>query len=112
MKVLIVEDEGMIAMLLVEMIEMLGLEIAGEASSVSEALALIDAMKPNAAIVDLKLRGEDSYPVMEKLRELGVPFAVASGYGGNIDHARAGEGMPIIAKPYLAADVEAALARF
>jgi len=102
----------MIAMLLVEMIETLGHEIAGEASRVSEALAMIDETEPDAAIVDLNLYGEESYPVMEKLRERGVPFAVASGYGGNIDQARAGGDTPVIAKPYRAADIEAALARF
>ena len=108
-KVFVVEDEGMIALLLDDILNALGHEVAGNAETVNDALAFLEAHQADIAIVDLKLGDEESYPVMMKLKEAGIPFAVASGYGADIDRDRCGMEAGIIPKPYTLPDVERAL---
>ncbi|RPF71112.1 response regulator [Aurantiacibacter spongiae] len=108
-KIMIVEDDGMIAMLLEDILDALGYEIVGPAGSIPSALEILDDCQPDAAIVDLRLGEHDSYPVMDRLRELDIPFAVASGYGADIDRSRSGSETVIIPKPYVLEDVERAL---
>ena len=98
-KILIVEDDGMISMLLEDIIDALGRDVAACVSSVDSALAFLELC-----------RGEEvSYPVMDRLRELDIPLAVASGYGGDVDRSRCGEDAAFIPKPYVLDDVERAL---
>lgn len=108
-KILIVEDDGMISMLLEDIIDALGRDVAACVSSVDSALAFLEKNRPVAAIVDLCLGEEVSYPVMDRLRELDIPLAVASGYGGDVDRSRCGEDAAFIPKPYVLDDVESAL---
>lgn len=111
MKILIVEDESLIAMMLGDMVEHAGHEVAGVVASVEGALAAIEQARPDAALVDLNLNGTRSYPVLARLREAGVPFAIASGYGSDIDPEHRTDETMFLAKPYVLADVEAALSR-
>lgn len=108
-KVLIVEDDGMISMLLEDILEALDCEVAACVSSVGQALDFLEEGQPSAAIVDLRLGEEVSYPIMDRLRELDIPLAVASGFGTDIDRSRCGEGAAFIPKPYVLDDVERAL---
>lgn len=57
-----------------------GFRVLGPVASVSAALALLKANKPDAAILDLNLRGELVTPVARRLRELGVPFVLSTAY--------------------------------
>lgn len=111
MRVLLVEDEPLIAMMLGDMVEQAGHEIAGEAASVEDALRAVEQARPDAALVDLNLNGTRSDPVLARLREAGVPFAIASGYGVGIDPEHGADGAMFLAKPYVLADVEAVLSR-
>ena len=70
-KILIVEDDGMIAMLLEDILDALDREVSACVSSVDQALAYLEDHRPDAAIVDLRLGDEVSYPIMDRLRELG-----------------------------------------
>lgn len=78
--VLIVEDEALVAMSLEMMIEDAGWSVAGTASTVKDALAVVEKATPDCALLDLNLRGESSKPVAEVLAAMGVPFAFTSGY--------------------------------
>ncbi|HEY3800013.1 MAG TPA: response regulator [Caulobacteraceae bacterium] len=81
-RVLVVEDEGLVAMTLEDMLDDLGCEIAGSAASVKEALAWIaGGGAADAALLDISLAGEYVFPVAEALTERGVPFAFTTGYG-------------------------------
>ncbi|WP_081996039.1 response regulator [Croceibacterium mercuriale] len=111
MRVLLVEDEPMISMLLCDMVEMAGHEVAGEAGSVDRAMQMVEEVTADAAIVDLRLHNRDSYGVMQELRKKGIPFAVASGFGADIDRSLAGEDVPIVSKPYSSGEVAAVLSR-
>lgn len=111
MRILIVEDEPLIAMMLEDFIEALGHHRAGTADSVATALPLVDEGRFDAVILDVNLRGgELCWPVADKLAEHGKPYLLAS--GGQAEampeaHAVA----PVLAKPFTMDGVRAALDR-
>lgn len=80
-RILVVEDEILISMLLEDMLTDLGYEVAGTASGVDEAKALADRLEIHAAILDVNLNGGDVYPVAEVLERRSIPFIFATGYG-------------------------------
>jgi CheY-like chemotaxis protein len=105
-RVLIVDDEPLIAMMLQDRIEQPGYEPLGPAASVAQALALIETSAPAAAVLDLSLRGEDSYPVADALTERKIPFVFGTG------RERVAEGyahVPLLNKPYDLKALQAAL---
>jgi len=78
---LVVEDEYLIATDLVATLEALGMEVAGPAASVNEALQLLERGDHlDGAVLDINLRNERVYPVAEVLRSRGVPFVFTTGY--------------------------------
>lgn len=97
-RILLVEDEPMIAFALEDMVIELGHEVVGPAFRLSDALALAGSERIDAAVLDVNLNEQTSYPVADLLRERGIPFLFATGYAeGGIDwHGEAG----LIAKPY------------
>ena len=80
MRVGIVEDETMIAMLIEDALLELGCTIVFHAASVEQALELAENERPDAVTLDGNLDGRLSSPVAERLNELGVPFMVVTGY--------------------------------
>ena len=107
--ILIVEDEPLIAMMLEDFLDALGHTIVGTAETCQEALSRIAEGGIDVAIVDVHLRGgEHIWPVADRLKDLEVPFILAT--GGHIDppperHA----GAPVLAKPYTIDAIEKAL---
>jgi CheY-like chemotaxis protein len=98
--VLLVEDELLVAWDIERVLLAAGLHVLGPAASVSAALALLKRQKPDAAILDLNLRGELVTPVARRLREMGVPFVLATAY--NHLRSEAGEtftGIANLGKP-------------
>lgn len=109
-RVMIVEDEAIIAMSAEDMIEEMGGVVAGTAICLRDALALVEELAFDVALLDINLNGETSFAIADRLVELDRPFIFATGYGEAILpplHARA----PIIAKPYRAEGLAAALVR-
>ena len=80
-RILVVEDELMIRMLLQDMLTDLGHSLAGEASHIDEALALAKQSDFDLAILDVNLNGQPISPVVEILIQRGLPFVFATGYG-------------------------------
>jgi CheY-like chemotaxis protein len=81
-RVLVVEDEMLVAMLLEDMLADLGCTVVGPAARVEQALAMIEtAASLDAAVLDLNINGQKSYPVADALVAGGVPFVFATGYG-------------------------------
>ncbi|WP_426957367.1 response regulator [Muricoccus radiodurans] len=109
-KVLVVEDETLVAMLVEDTLLDAGAAVIGPAATVAEALQLLNAERPSVAVLDLNLAGETSEPVADALAAMGVPFVVASGYGAAGLPARHA-GVPVLAKPYAPEDLTAALTR-
>ncbi len=78
-RILVVDDEPVLAYSLVSMLEQAGFAVVGPAATVDQALGLIAAEGCDAAILDFLLRDDNSAPVAEMLRRLGKPFLVLSG---------------------------------
>jgi DNA-binding NtrC family response regulator len=97
--ILIVEDEPLIAMMLEDFILSLGHEVRGPCESVEEALAAIKGDGFDIAILDVNLKGESVWPVATALRELGIPFVLAT--GGHVEPPPAEfRDVAMIEKPY------------
>jgi CheY-like chemotaxis protein len=75
-RVLIVEDEMLVAILLEDMLAELGFEVAGTASRVANALPLVDTLTFDIAILDVNLAGEESFPIADALAEKGCPMTL------------------------------------
>jgi CheY-like chemotaxis protein len=80
-RVLVVEDELMIRMLLADMLEELGYAIAAEAGRLDEALEAAKTAEFDLAILDVNLNNEPVSPVADALVARGLPFVFATGYG-------------------------------
>ena len=80
-RILVVEDELMIRMLLQDMLADLGHTLAGEAGRIDEAMALAKDGEFDVAILDVNLNGQPISPVVEILIARGLPFVFATGYG-------------------------------
>jgi CheY-like chemotaxis protein len=108
LQVLIVEDEGPVALLIEDMLEDLGCTVVGSAASVAEALRLVEAGGYDVALLDVNIAGQSVLPVAEALVRRGAPFAIASGYGpaGVPDSLRR---VPVIQKPFRRQELEDAL---
>ena len=108
-RVLIVEDESLVAMLLETILEDMGCEPVGPASNIDDGLALAqDDGRLDAALLDVNVGGRQVFPVAEALRDRGVPFVFSTGYGegGLPDEWR---GLPTLQKPFTEAAVREAL---
>ncbi|RYY25115.1 MAG: response regulator [Sphingomonadales bacterium] len=108
--ILIVEDEPLIAMMLEDFLDALDYAVAGTADTVAGALELIGEGAVDAAILDVNLRaGEQSWPIADKLAEVGIPFVIATGGGGDsiVESHRA---RPVLSKPFTMDSVEKVLA--
>jgi CheY-like chemotaxis protein len=108
-RVLVVEDELMIRMLLQDMLDDLGHTLAGEAGQLDEALALAKQADFDIAILDVNLNGRPISPVVEVLVARGLPFVFATGYGqrGVPEQYRR---IPTLQKPFQADALAVALA--
>jgi CheY-like chemotaxis protein len=108
-RVLVVEDEMMIRMLLEGMLEDLGHSVAAEAGGIDEAMMLAKQGEFDVALLDVNLNGQPITPVVEILVERGLPFVFASGYGqrGVPEAYRAS---PTLQKPFQVEALAAALA--
>jgi CheY-like chemotaxis protein len=80
-RVLVVEDEYLIRMLLEDMLADLGYGVAGAVGTVAEASALAASGDFNAAILDVNLDGQEIFPVADILAGRSLPFVFVTGYG-------------------------------
>jgi CheY-like chemotaxis protein len=82
-RILVVEDEMMILMLIEGMLRDLGCESVVAAATVDQALALINAQTFDLAMLDVNLNGQNSYAVADALTALGLPFFFSTGYSAH-----------------------------
>ena len=103
-KVLIVEDETMVAMMLEDMVAELGHVVSGVASGLSEGLAMAERDQIDFAILDVSLNGERSLPIAEALENRGIPYVFATGYGAQkVEGAK--RDAQTLAKPFAIEDL-------
>ena len=109
-KVLIVEDEALIAMLFEDILEDSSCQIVGPAMNVRQAIELATAAEIDVAVLDVNLNGESSFPVAALLAGRGVPLVFSSGYGSQGLPAE-WQGRPTLPKPFTSDEVLDTLAR-
>ncbi|MFW2852327.1 response regulator [Sphingomonas sp. TX0543] len=108
-RVLIVEDEPLIAMMLEDFVDALGRVCAGTADCGSDALSLLAAGAVDCAILDVNLRGgEKSWAIADALEAADIPFVFATG-GGNDSIIDRHRNRPQLMKPFTMDGVERAL---
>jgi CheY-like chemotaxis protein len=81
LRVLIVEDEMLVSLLVEDTLSDCECIVIGPASTVKEALRIVETERPDAAVMDVNIGGEKAYPVAEALDRQGIPFLFVSGYG-------------------------------
>jgi CheY-like chemotaxis protein len=105
LRVLVVEDEAAISLLLEDMLLDFGCEVIGPAARLAAALDAVERETVDLAILDVNVAGEPIYPVAETLARKGVPFVFSTGYGsaGIKDAYR---DRPVLQKPFAQHDLQ------
>lgn len=109
-KIMVVEDEALVAMLVEDALLDAGFEVLGPAATVEEAMALLAQERPDAVVLDLNLAGETSTPVADELAARGIPYVIATGYGASGLPSGHQDAM-VLAKPYDPAELTLMLGR-
>ena len=109
-RVLIVEDEVLLALHLEDLLTELGHEVVGQATRIEMAMELAHDSDFDFAVLDINVAGTKSFPVADLLRQRGIPFAFATGYGaeGLMDGYR---DAPTLRKPYALEDLVRTIAQ-
>lgn len=106
-RILVVEDEAIIAFAVEDLLIDLGCVVVGPAGTVEQAEQLAAAAEIDAAILDINLNGARSYVVAAALERRSIPFIFASGY--DEEALQWASPVPLLAKPYRKEQIERAL---
>jgi DNA-binding response OmpR family regulator len=109
LRVLVVEDEFIIADEIAAIVQAAGHSILGPVASVEEAAAIVAKERPGFAVIDANLRGKSSSPLARQLAESGIPFCVCTGYRPDDLKSTFGD-VVLIQKPVSARALAAVLA--
>lgn len=110
-RILVVEDEFLIALDISGVLEQAGLTVIGPAGNVADALEALSREPVHGALLDAHLAGEPASRIADALIARGIPFAFVSGYGR--EHLPAAHrNAPLVKKPFTGKDLLAAVARF
>ena len=110
-RVLLVEDESVVAMLLEDMLAEFGYEVVGPVARLDKAMEMAQREALDLAILDVNLNGKEVYPAAAALAARGIPFVFVTGYGKSSVRAPYGD-RPTLQKPFLRSEMYAALAGF
>jgi DNA-binding response OmpR family regulator len=108
LRVLVVEDEPLVAMLIEQYLTEFGCVVACSARRIANGLESIDENRIGAAVLDVNVAGESVSPIAEALEEREIPFIFVSGYGARGVEPR-WNGRPVLQKPFDAQDLRSAL---
>jgi CheY-like chemotaxis protein len=105
LRALVVEDEGVVALMIEDMLLDLGCEIAASAADLDKGCKLAQSADIDFALLDLNLNGSSALPIAHILRERRIPFVFSTGYGaGGVSPEFASQ--QIVAKPFVLADLQ------
>lgn len=107
-KILLVEDSPVVSSFGEDVLDELGCTVVGPAANLASARELAETAEMDAAIVDVRIRGDKSFGICEILDNRGVPFVLTSGYA-DWPVPEKWEHVPQMPKPYKLEDVEAVL---
>jgi DNA-binding response OmpR family regulator len=98
LKILVVEDEPLLAMTLADLLTDAGCTVAGPAASLKQGMRLVEQEAVDGAILDVNLGGEMVFPLADALVERSIPFVYVTGYGKLLRACN--HGRPVLQKPY------------
>jgi CheY-like chemotaxis protein len=104
LRIFVVEDEMMLAMLIEDWLETLDCETV-KAARLKKAVALADAERLDGALLDVNLGGEECYPVAEVLDKRGIPYIFMTGYSADMLDENYRD-RPRVQKPFQLPDIE------
>jgi PAS domain S-box-containing protein len=107
-RVMVVEDDLLIALDFEQTLQRLGYDVVGPVGHVAESLQIIEREPLDAVVLDANLGGQSARPVADRLRAVGIPFVVATGYGQGPEFS-VGDGTPVLTKPVAGHDLRRAL---
>ena len=110
LRVLVVEDEALVAMLIEDSLTDLGCEVVALVAGLDEALEVAGREPLDAAVLDVNLAGREVYPAADRLAARGIPFVFATGYGPQ-GVREAYRDRPALQKPFEPRDLARALVR-
>jgi CheY-like chemotaxis protein len=110
-RVLVVEDEFLVAMELEGVLEQEGCDVLKPASTVSQALAVLEDERPEVVVLDVNLRGTRATPVAAALQDRGVPFVLITGYSDLQLNEPELRDAPRLSKPVSHRDLTCAVAK-
>jgi DNA-binding NarL/FixJ family response regulator len=99
-RILIAEDEAMIALDLESFLQDLGCEIIGPVANVEDVVQQFEAHHPDGALLDINLRGKQVFAVLPQLIEQGLPVIITSGYDDIALIPQDFRALPRISKPF------------
>jgi DNA-binding NtrC family response regulator len=99
-RILLAEDEGLIALELERILEEFGCEVVGPLASVDEVLENAQRGRFDGALLDVNLRGRQIFEILPALQKLGLPLIITSGYDDVTLFPALFRAMPRIAKPF------------
>jgi len=107
-RIMLVEDEALIALMLEDMVEAMGCAVTGLAPRIALGVSMAASGDFDLAILDVNVAGENIEPVAERLAQRGIPFIFATGYGEAGVPLRY-RGRPVVAKPFRSEQLESAI---
>lgn len=107
-RVLVVEDEAAISMLLEDMLLNFGCDVVGPAARLATALEMAEGESFDVAILDVNVAGEPIYPVAETIAKRALPLIFSTGYGG-AGIREPFRDRPVVQKPFSQADLKRTL---
>ena len=100
LRILLAEDEALIAIDLESMLQQLGCEVIGPVATLQQLARAVSAQTLDGAILDVNLSGEHVFGILPQLRERGVPVVLSSGYNDPALVPPEFRDIPLLAKPY------------
>jgi CheY-like chemotaxis protein len=111
LRVLVVEDEALVAQFLEELLTTFGCNVAGIAANTTQAMSFIETEGADlhGALLDINLDGEPVYPLAERLGELQLPYAFVTSYDDDAIDPRFSR-VPVLHKPFRPLDLASLVA--
>ena len=109
-RILLVEDEAVVSMMLEDLLIGFGCEVVGPAARLQKAVDLATHATVDGALLDINIGGETAYPIAKILSERGIPFAFSTGYTAAFVNEAYRE-RPMVQKPFHAEKLREVLTR-
>ncbi|MDA8251752.1 MAG: response regulator [Rhodospirillales bacterium] len=106
LRILVVEDSLLVAEIIVELLQMAGIEVVGPVGRLDPAIALAQHEQLDGALLDVNLAGENSGPIAEVLCARGIPFIFLTGYNDPAALPPQFRTAPLLVKPFRESDLE------